>query len=303
MRLYDKWMQACRKIGAFSVDGEVPVSFVIDNIANDYYHDDRDEFEGSDFPYAVPPWNECFVEWIEPKTMRVGGELLQKPNTEKTPGSVQIGAWVKSFSGKGTIEKFLSTFDAITKSDAQSRDLRSRIGKADRMFLARFYGESGGMLSDWKVVQFVYTTDSGLPLGNHTAGPGVKTIIQNIGEGDAAGLFGTLNSILCLAFTFCNCKNVEIEDDTERLQPTPKIMRRLKLPSVRRYRLKIDGRRTSPSAGSGDCRSPAYHLCRGHFATYTAERPLFGRLVGKFWIPAHVKGKKEHGTVEKSYES
>lgn len=51
-------------------------------------------------------------------------------------------------------------------------------------------------------------------------------------------------------------------------------------------------------------RSPderAFHLCRGHFKTYTAERPLFGKYTGTFWWQAQARGSKEHGEVVKDY--
>jgi hypothetical protein len=45
------------------------------------------------------------------------------------------------------------------------------------------------------------------------------------------------------------------------------------------------------------------HTVRGHLATYTKDKPLFGRpgLHGKFWISAHVRGKRSNGTVLKDY--
>jgi len=45
----------------------------------------------------------------------------------------------------------------------------------------------------------------------------------------------------------------------------------------------------------------AYHLVRGHFATYSEERRLFGKHVGTFFIPAHVRGSAEAGAVVKDY--
>jgi hypothetical protein len=32
------------------------------------------------------------------------------------------------------------------------------------------------------------------------------------------------------------------------------------------------------------------HTCRGHIAHYSADAPLFGHIVGDFWIPPHVRG-------------
>ena len=35
---------------------------------------------------------------------------------------------------------------------------------------------------------------------------------------------------------------------------------------------------------------------------YTADAPLFGRLIGRFWIPPHVRGDKNKGIIIKDYE-
>jgi len=44
------------------------------------------------------------------------------------------------------------------------------------------------------------------------------------------------------------------------------------------------------------------HLCRGHFRTYTEDRPLFGHYVGRVWIQPHAKGNKKEGVIHKDYE-
>jgi hypothetical protein len=43
----------------------------------------------------------------------------------------------------------------------------------------------------------------------------------------------------------------------------------------------------------------ALHVCRGHFARYTEERPLFGRVAGTFWRPMHLRGSASEGLVLK----
>jgi hypothetical protein len=46
----------------------------------------------------------------------------------------------------------------------------------------------------------------------------------------------------------------------------------------------------------------ALHICRGSFATYTEDAPLFGRVVGTVWRPPHVKGNEAAGKVNKNYK-
>lgn len=43
------------------------------------------------------------------------------------------------------------------------------------------------------------------------------------------------------------------------------------------------------------------HLCRGHVKHYTEQKPLFGKYAGTFYIPCHVRGKIENGTIAKDY--
>lgn len=44
------------------------------------------------------------------------------------------------------------------------------------------------------------------------------------------------------------------------------------------------------------------HLCRGHFKTYTADNPLFGRFTGRYWWQAHARGQSRRGMVHKDYQ-
>jgi hypothetical protein len=46
----------------------------------------------------------------------------------------------------------------------------------------------------------------------------------------------------------------------------------------------------------------ALHICRGHFATYTDDKPMFGKVTGTFWRPAHVRGNLSAGAVIKDYD-
>jgi hypothetical protein len=60
----------------------------------------------------------------------------------------------------------------------------------------------------------------------------------------------------------------------------------------------------SGSGGNGDGQGAGMtrlHTVRGHFATYTPEAPLFGKLTGTFWRPWHLSGNPERGVVESDY--
>jgi hypothetical protein len=108
---------------------------------------------------------------------------------------------------------------------------------------------------------------------------------------------------LWLAVSFMHCKNVEV---TEVVPPRPKqAARRARLrPRVRYHTIDIDPmRKVLRTEGKSDevGLRKALHICRGHFATYTPEKPLFGRVVGTFWKPLHVRGSMSEGRVESGY--
>lgn len=44
------------------------------------------------------------------------------------------------------------------------------------------------------------------------------------------------------------------------------------------------------------------HFCRGHFKEYTADAPLFGKIIGLWWWQPHVRGRSRDGIVIKDYE-
>ena len=111
-------------------------------------------------------------------------------------------------------------------------------------------------------------------------------------------------NVAALTLSFMNCKNVVIEDAAEREGPARKWLRRIKCPQLHYRVLNIDPmRKVLRSEGRSEETGlkKALHICRGHFASYTEERPLFGKYTGTFWRPAHVRGSAEFGEVRKTY--
>lgn len=105
---------------------------------------------------------------------------------------------------------------------------------------------------------------------------------------------------------FLHCKNVSVENaPDQRTRQQRRFDERRGIDPVVFKTLVIDpsiGRKAT-AAERRDNHDPVtrLHICRGHFATYTAEKPLFGKYSGTFWIPAHVRGSAEVGEVRKDY--
>ena len=121
---------------------------------------------------------------------------------------------------------------------------------------------------------------------------------------DGIGDFASAMGVACMTLALLHCKNVR----TEERVPDPGLQKHRmvlgKPPAATFKTLVIDpmrGAGASGSAGAGTGPARAYHLVRGHFAVYSAERPLFGKHAGTFFVPAHVRGSAEAGIVLKDY--
>lgn len=160
-------------------------------------------------------------------------------------------------------------------------------------------------------VQFDYLDEQGLPIINAR-----RTLVLNKTLNDALqtrealadealGIAHATFMPLAFAVGFLHCKNVslvpvEIPEKVKR-----KRIARGQHPGVEFKELRIEPMkrilRTEGRSGEVGLKR-ALHICRGHFATYTEERPLFGKIAGTFWMPAHVRGSKDAGEVRKSYK-
>lgn len=106
------------------------------------------------------------------------------------------------------------------------------------------------------------------------------------------------------ALNLLNCRNVVVVSDPPRPRGTA---RRIARTGVTVSEIHITPTGTT-RIGRGDVRTiPAdsvpLHSVRGHAAEYgvNGKGLLFGRIAGRFWIPQHVRGRVDNGTVDQSY--
>lgn len=106
------------------------------------------------------------------------------------------------------------------------------------------------------------------------------------------------------AIQFMNCKNVSLQENTPSDKFRKARFKRHGVEPVKYHTIHLDPfgavKHTGESTGNGFKKS--LHICRGHFSTYTEEKPLFGKYSGTYWIPAHVRGDKELGVVKSRYD-
>lgn len=104
---------------------------------------------------------------------------------------------------------------------------------------------------------------------------------------------------------FMNCKNVEVIKKEISLKLQKSRIKRGKTPFIKFNTIIIDPMRKIIEKETPVGRKElnrALHICRGHFATYLPDAPLFGRVTGTFWRPMHSRGNLMEGIVIKNYE-
>lgn len=270
---------------------------VADNITQ-HYGEHRPEGKMEEmFPWIVPPISPLFVE------------------TRPAPGVLG-----RDLFGWGAL---FVTFDLVN---------------GDEVLAHPFYKSSPrvvyrGMPTDarWVVHSFLYIADKpkgpsqiwmfgSIPIadnGQYAASEndrlsgstffGLPTGVQHENRAEVTEWLHTgtrLQLPLFLALSFMHCKNVSqrgVEQGSFERQVWRKKHGR---PLVRYHVLDIDPMRKVLNSEGGAQEAglkKALHICRGHFATYTAEKPLFGNVTGTFWKPQHVRGNAKRGAVVKDY--
>lgn len=128
-----------------------------------------------------------------------------------------------------------------------------------------------------------------------------------LGNGAEGMMVNWLLPIVLRAFALCHCKNVV----TQPHEMDPRLVRArgrrgvLTPGFIRRSYTLVIGAPTGPAnARTGRDASGqrmSQHIVRGHFKTFTAEKPLLGRHTGTYWWPSVVRGNPARGLVEKDY--
>lgn len=109
--------------------------------------------------------------------------------------------------------------------------------------------------------------------------------------------------VLLSAMNLLNCQNVDVVDylpksrhERKRIERTGTIVSTIHVfPAGKRRR----------AGDRGEPLGVTHHGVRGHFASYGPKYGrglLFGRLEGRFFIPAHVRGRKDLGEIEQDYQ-
>ncbi len=105
------------------------------------------------------------------------------------------------------------------------------------------------------------------------------------------------------ALSLLHCRNVTTEDQP----PTPaKVAKKRRERGIRDVQFKTlvvkPLRRQLRTVGKGEGPQQALHFVRAHFKEYTADAPLFGKHIGRYFWGMHAAGRTQQGVVVKDYD-
>lgn len=282
---------AAEQIGQ-AIKHRIPIVICADNVSDMYHSAGKGEWSERSFPNAMPPFECCFVEWKMPSMDGLAiGTLWSTldPARDKHVAESYVVPLLRNMSSGLSKSEYAESRVAAMISDISNHNyfrlcvaVSCKWNPGDRMAVAF-------------PALFVATLDEN---GNATH--------KTCGGPEYIGEINSIHHVPRLTFSMMSCKNVSSVDTPPEMLPEAKWQRRQgdKVKGLVFKTLRIDGMGSATRSATGEPSGEhnRFHICRGSFAEYTAEKPLFGKYTGRFWRPAHVKGSKEVGEVVKEYD-
>lgn len=273
----------------------------IQQASDAFWNDGKDMTNPLSFGRVVPPWPVSWVEYTAPDSFEIDGEL-------KIGLRLHVGAIVICDRITEKMHKALSAGPFKKSSSVGGFTMGCafyvlEISTTDEPMAARTpYGIMTALSADGRVI---VVNDKWMSSEDEIRLP-MKYANSQEQQRGMSDLLRLLRDPILMAFGLAHCKNVRVEETTE---PAPKCVRREGFPDAKvTYRtLAIGGpaksarKRLEEDAEEASIQR-ALHICRGHFAEYGPEAPLFGKHTGQFWVPQHVRGTEKAGRVVKDYE-
>lgn len=256
-----------------------------------YAEKKTDEIGPDDYPCCVPPWNMAWLEFDFGGLFRAGGAEKQM---RSTPAAMLCRSISRSNGG--------SDFAAILDRHSRSLYDDESTEQVAHVCIVRPWGIDCAC-ANAAFAQEYYTAVLINAIGR-VIGMGAMTSSRFAGMSaeytEALFIFAR---VAMFAFSLANCKNIVAEGHVGQCKTTGYVGRKRKQKKFYRYHiLKISGGFSGAHESRGGNANRAMHICRGNFAKYTEDAPLFGRYTGLFWRPMHARGSVKNGVVDKDYQ-
>lgn len=224
---------------------------------------------GTDARTLCAPYDNCWLEWSIPNVVSVDGKL-----TTTTP--IDLAAFVST-----------------------ERDGRHRRVVIQMLFKGKATEAAVGI---FPVSASFSVDENGLYCGDYQ-------LSTDAGSGLSASETREASSIFWpafLALELMNCRNVTIEDAGRlNVRRRSSKAKRRRAPHYRFSTIVLPGmnsRNTTPADRKTNSEAVALHRVRGHFKTFTDDRPLFGKHTGTYWWGWQVRGSQDSGVVVSDYK-
>lgn len=277
----------------------------LDNVAA-YYAASEKQFEYyREIPNWAPPFQSMFMEWNEPTTWNIRG-AIEEHESDGQMGVQVISVDARKINNARELACMTSALCGFGLSggdvfDEMSRRLMSDVPKSRwLLFMDAFAAgrETNGRCHWIGIEAFILVGEHGQFVNMLTTGLSSRYLAES-----GIHVFDNVWKIAGLGMSFMNCRNVEVREGD--LSPGRRWHAQTKVPRLTFKTLNITPEKsgsTRKSQREGEStEGRSLHICRGHFAHYTDENPLFGKYTGTFWRPDHVRGDAAHGVVEKDY--
>lgn len=280
------------------------VCFDVTNVARFFYETSEQDYWDwlVDFPCIAPPFDTFWMEFQAPRVIRTDKGALPWDQGFEALGAIFFGDrlsdapvdlnYISHQFGDGATDTVVSLLHAMADQFPNHWILR----------IEGFIRQNGRVFKTPERITFLLD-DTGKPVTPphiqvlYLAPDGEVPVISQ-----AAGMYFPF----ALALSFLHCKNILVEDTRDpRSRQVRRADERTGLPTPHYKTLVIEPMKRVLETEGGIRQNglkKALHICRGHFAHYSEDKPLFGKYSGQFWIPAHVRGTTESGQVVKDYK-
>lgn len=251
------------------------------------------ENPGHNLGVCAPPWGTCAPVWktrLNDGGAAYGMAMLRCPPREAPTDDFVTTGFTLQYEPTGSKHTFVSGWFALFIPADGSVPVNNGL-----------VGVLGHVLGDPRSSR----TTLSYPRAVVSAvfGDQAVAVAEGASNNNESWVNSTIADIITIycAFSFANCKNVV---QRERGFTSPPIhWVNDGHPRVRYRVLAIDGRASVRMDGEPEPtgRRLSLHIVRGHFATYTPEKPLFGKHTGNFWVSQHTRGDASVGEIRKDY--
>jgi hypothetical protein len=280
--------------------------FLINNVSEYYYHTRCQMWDmHKDFPNLAPPFDTFWMEYDPPDEILE----LEDPNADTAKGGKTVLRNASGLMGR------VGMFCAGRKVENKPYDKELLVNTFLEYPNGSLIGGAGislfGLDKEGRVVYYSPCWYS----SQLNEDPNVNASdfgIQQRHDKDIDDLIeeAWYNSICLatipayLAISFLHCKNVTTEIKTPKPKKSKLHLRKHGQPLLKYKVLEIEPMKRVLNM-EGEMKSQgmvrALHICRGHFKDYREHGLGRSHVKGLWWWDAHVRGKAEHGAVEKIY--